>query len=142
MIRYRFYPNSIFTRKVILLIFCQPFYKVLPAVERELMVIGFTAFAFKIYLNAGDSKKSTAYLDALEYAGSLFHFQKALHHYLPLSFIVDVLVPFFSICSCFLGLILIIVSIKISENWSKGYHSNNYVLINDFFQHYYSWYYW
>ena len=46
----------------------QPFYKVIPALEGELMVIGFTAFVFKIYLNAASSI-SPEYHYALEYSG-------------------------------------------------------------------------
>eukprot|EP01035_Chromulina_nebulosa_P022509 gene22509-29149_t len=97
-----------------------PFYKVIPALEGELMVIGFTAFVFKIYLNA--AVISGEYHYALEYS--------------------DILVPFFSFSGCFLGLFLMVASIQLSENWSKGYHANNYALINEFFEQYHSWRYW
>ena len=54
---------------------CQPFRNLLPAFEKELMIIGFTAFLFKIYLYSPLISQQPELIIALEFAGdSLFLF--------------------------------------------------------------------
>lgn len=37
-------------------------------------------------------------------------------------FIIDILVPIFSFSYCFMGMLLIIASVQISNIWSQAYH--------------------
>lgn len=59
-----------------------PFYNLLPAAEKQLMVAGMTAFIFKIYINSTSDTSSSA-IHSLEFA--------------------DTLVPIFSFLTCLGG---------------------------------------
>lgn len=46
-----------------------PFQHLIPAVEKELMIAGCTAFTFKIVVNAADNGLDEMWIECLEYAG-------------------------------------------------------------------------
>jgi hypothetical protein len=56
------------------LTFLKPFQKVLPALEKELMIIGITAFAFKVILNLNRNLLSDQTIIAFEYFGKRFFY--------------------------------------------------------------------
>lgn len=64
-----------------------PFIKMVHLIEKELMIVGFTAFLFKIFLNQSGDLLSEDQKHALEFA--------------------DLLIPMFSLCNCLLGLVLV-----------------------------------
>lgn len=78
-----------------------PFRHILATVEQELMVVGFTAFVFKIIFSNNNFLNFNQFL-ALEFA--------------------DLLVPVFSICNCIIGIVLIMISLVQCNIWSKAFH--------------------
>lgn len=44
------------------------------------------------------------------------------------------LVPFFTFSTCFLGVLLIRLSLNICNNWSRSFRINNFVLLDDYFE--------
>lgn len=88
-----------------------PFNDVVNAIEKELMVVGCTAFIFKIVINA-TTNLSHDFFFALEFS--------------------DLLVPFFSFTNCFLSLILIFMSLRQCEIWRKSYHLKLEELLDEF----------
>lgn len=92
--------------------FDTPFEHLLPAVEKELMIAGCTAFIFKVIVNTTKDLNPQWY-HALEYA--------------------DLIVPIFSFVYCFLGLGLITFSIHLCNVWSKAYHLKLLELLDEYF---------
>lgn len=88
-----------------------PFRHIISAVEQELMVVGFTAFLFKIVYNNNNFLTTEQFL-SLEFA--------------------DVLVPVFSISNCILGIFLIFASLFQCDIWSKAFHLQLEQLLEDF----------
>ena len=88
-----------------------PFRHILSAVEQELMVVGFTAFLFKIVYNNNNFLTSEQFI-SLEFA--------------------DILVPVFSISNCILGIFLIFASLFQCDIWSKAFHLQLEQLLEDF----------
>lgn len=88
-----------------------PFNDVVIAIEKELMVVGCTAFIFKIVINA-QTQLSHEFYFALEFS--------------------DLLVPFFSFANCLLSLILIFMSLLQCETWRKSYHLKLEELLDEF----------
>lgn len=72
-----------------------PFHQIIPAVEKELMIAGCTAFAFKIIVNAAENM-NTDWYHSLEYAGNIITF----HTLFFLSFIHLALIYLFALRSC------------------------------------------
>lgn len=116
-----------------------PFNQMVQSIEKELMVVGFTAFIFKIIVN------TTAFLElewfhSLEYAGesslqnlrsltpSCFHGSCFM-----LMVTTDILVPIFSFAYCGLGMMLILNSIRISHLWSQAYHHKLTEMLDTYF---------
>eukprot|EP01032_Pedospumella_encystans_P007663 gene7663-9168_t len=105
MVEYFFHLLHTFTHDT-------PFHRMVQSIEKELMVVGFTAFMFKILVD------TTHFLDldwfhALEYA--------------------DILVPIFSFSYCGLGLMLILNSVRISNLWSQAYHLTLIEMLNGYY---------
>jgi hypothetical protein len=88
-----------------------PFRHIVSAVEQELMVVGFTAFLFKIIFNNNKFLTSEQYI-SLEFA--------------------DILVPVFSISNCLLGIFLIFASLFQCDIWSKAFHLQLEKLLEEF----------
>ena len=88
-----------------------PFRYIISAVEQELMVVGFTAFLFKILFNNNNFLTSEQYI-SLEFA--------------------DILVPVFSISNCILGIFLIFASLFQCDIWSKAFHLQLEQLLEEF----------
>ena len=101
------------------LTFDTAFEHLLPAVEKELMIAGCTAFIFKIIVNATQNL-NPEWFHSLEYA--------------------DLIVPVFSFIYCFQGLILISLSIQQCHVWSKTYHYKLVELLDKYFDFANSWY--
>jgi hypothetical protein len=78
-----------------------PFESLLWNIEHELMIVGFTAFIFKIVGNL--------------YLGMPHDWHAALEY-------ADILVPIVAFVFCFQGLLLIVMTIVQTSMWSKGYH--------------------
>lgn len=91
-----------------------PFKFIVAAVEEELMVVGFTAFVFKILFSNNNFLTHDEYL-SLEFA--------------------DLLVPLFSICNCIIGVALMIMSLIYCNIWSKAFHRKLEHLIEEFYDH-------
>lgn len=117
-----------------------PFEQLLPAIQKELMIAGCTAFVFKIIVNASNNGLSHTWFIALEYAGKshptilvsseFFNFNPLL-----LSLCSDLVVPIFSFVYCFIGLILISMSVRQCDLWSKAYHMKLLELLDEFFDY-------
>ncbi len=96
-------------------------------IENELMIVGCSAFIFKILLN------TTTFLDskwshALEYAGqSLF-----ISFSLCLCLASELLIPIVSFCYCICGFLLIMMALKQCDLWSKAYHLKLIELIDEY----------
>lgn len=88
-----------------------PFEHLVPSVEKELMLVGFTAFIFKIVVTVEGNFDQDWY-HALEYA--------------------DILVPLFSFSYCALGLVLIVKTVRQCDAWSKAYHVKLMELLDDY----------
>lgn len=88
-----------------------PFHKVIVALEKELMIVGVTAFMFKIILNSISS------LDVM--------WKFALE-------IADLIVPLFSFTNCFISLILIFRSLHHCDIWSKASHLKAAELLDEY----------
>jgi hypothetical protein len=88
-----------------------PYIELVIALEKELMIVGCTAFLFKIYLNQ-DSALSHKWVFSLEYA--------------------DLLIPIFAFSNCVKGFMLIVLSYYLSFFWGRSYHLSNEELIIDF----------
>lgn len=87
------------------------FNNVVVAIEKELMVVGCTAFALKIIINTQTQLSHDVFF-ALEFA--------------------DLLVPFFTFVNCFLSLILIFMSLNQCDIWRKAYHLKLEELLDEF----------
>eukprot|EP01031_Cornospumella_fuschlensis_P043472 gene43472-53150_t len=84
------------------LTFDTAFEHLVPNIEKELMIVGCTAFILKIIVTTDSAMISMSWLHALEYA--------------------DILVPMFSFSYCFIGLLLIACSVRQCDIWGKAYH--------------------
>ena len=78
-----------------------PFEPLLWNLEHELMIVGFTALIFKIFSNLYLTMPHEWHA-ALEYA--------------------DLLVPIVAIVFCIEGLLLILMTLKVTNIWGRGYH--------------------
>jgi hypothetical protein len=78
-----------------------PFRKVVTALEKELMIVGCTAFIFKISLT-GSSFISLEWLFALEFS--------------------DLLVPILSFTNCIIAVFLVMSSLWQCETWTRAFH--------------------
>eukprot|EP01040_Poterioochromonas_malhamensis_P013804 gene13804-15224_t len=96
-----------------------PFQKLIPYVQKELMVAGCTAFAFKVIVNASDNGMDSHWFEGLEYA--------------------DLVVPIFSFIYCGFGIFLIIAAGKQCNEWSLAYRHHLYDLFNHFFDYALTW---
>eukprot|EP01034_Spumella_vulgaris_P022121 gene22121-28226_t len=83
------------------------------AIEKELMIVGVTAFVFKIVISASDLISGNS-LHALEFA--------------------DTLVPLFSFCNCMLGLCLVFLSIRRDDLCSRAFHMRLDELLDEYFE--------
>jgi len=88
-----------------------PYDELVTALEKELMIVGCTAFLFKVYLNQ-DSSLSHEWIFSLEYA--------------------DLLIPIFAFSNCVEGFMLILLSYYLSFLWGRSYHLSNEEIIIDF----------
>jgi len=88
-----------------------PYDELVTALEKELMIVGCTAFLFKVFLTQ-NTVLSPEWIFSLEYA--------------------DLLIPLFAFCSCVKGFMLILLSYYLSFFWGKSYHLSNEELIIDF----------
>ena len=88
-----------------------PYDELVIALEKELMIVGCTAFLFMIYLNQ-DSELSYKWVFAIEYA--------------------DLLIPIFAFSNCLKGYMLILLSYYLSFFWGRSHHLSNEELIMDF----------
>ncbi|RYG94396.1 hypothetical protein EON65_57560, partial [archaeon] len=84
------------------LTFDTAFEHLVPNIEKELMIVGCTAFILKIIVTTDSAMISADWLHALEYA--------------------DILVPMFSFSYCLIGLLLIACSVRQCDIWGKAYH--------------------
>lgn len=89
-----------------------PFVEMVAAIEGELMVVGFTAFIFKVLVNTTDFLTHEWFF-ALEYA--------------------DVFVPLFSFSYCLVGGLLIAMSISQCNKWSIAHHYKTVELLEEYF---------
>lgn len=117
-----------------------PFHRMVQSIEKELMVVGFTAFMFKILVNT-TSFLSLGWFQALDYAGALLY---KLHNLRIISFAVsfnvcfticfaDMVVNLFSFSYCGLGVMLILNSVQISNMWSQAYHLTMIEMLSDYY---------
>ena len=83
------------------------FNKMILRIEKELMIVGSTAFIFKLI-----SSSTSNWIDALDFA--------------------DLLIPIFSFCYCAIGFTLIISSLNQSHLWSKAYYVQLVELLDEF----------
>ncbi|RZL18585.1 MAG: hypothetical protein EOP64_11640 [Sphingomonas sp.] len=88
-----------------------PFHDVVSAIEKELMVVGCTAFILKIVINTQTSMSHDLFF-ALEFA--------------------DLLVPLFSFANCFVSLALILLSLRQCDAWRKAYHLKLEEILDEF----------
>ena len=88
-----------------------PYDELVIALEKELMIVGCTAFLFTIYLNQ-ESVLSYKWVFAIEYA--------------------DLLIPIFAFSNCLKGFMLILLSYYLSFFWGRSHHLSNEELIIDF----------
>ena len=86
-----------------------PFAELVLAVEKELMVVGSMAFAFKIIINVTTFINSD-WLLGLEYG--------------------DILIPFITFSRCLIGVGLIYMSIKVCDSWGKAYHFHHLEILD------------
>lgn len=80
-------------------------------IENELMIVGCSAFIFKIIVNTTDFLDED-WLVALEYA--------------------ELLIPILSFCYCGIGILLIIMALRQCDLWSKAYNLKLIELIDDY----------
>lgn len=112
-----------------------PFQDMVSAIEKELMIVGCMAFAFKIIINT-TSFLDASWLHALEYAGSLWsplpdHF--FLSYFLCFICKLDLVIPIVSFCFCGQGLFLILMSIYQCNIWSKAFHLHLEEIMDEYF---------
>ena len=88
------------------------FENLVPAIEKEMMIAGCTAFMFKVVVNTIGNWDVQWFL-SLEYA--------------------DLVVPVFSFTYCFIGMLLIFISVRNCDMWSKAYHLKLLELLDDYF---------
>jgi hypothetical protein len=91
-----------------------PFIHIISALERELMIVGFTAFVFRLIFSSGSSSILTE------------------SEYMSLEF-ADLLIPLFSMCNCIIGMAMIYMSVKQSIMWSRAFHLKLEMLVDEFF---------
>jgi len=84
-----------------------PFDTMVVAIEKELMIVGCMAFIFKVILQ-------TAHIDDMWVLGLEF---------------ADILVPITSFIVCFIGVLLIIMSLTVVKQWVKAYHLHIFELL-------------
>jgi hypothetical protein len=89
-----------------------PFEEMVSTMENELMIVGFTAFIFKILVNKTSFLNSSWY-HAIEFA--------------------DLLIPISSFTYCAIGAAVITSSVKQCLVWSKSYHMKVIELLDEFF---------
>lgn len=89
-----------------------PFESMIHSIEKELMIVGTMAFTFKIILSTTHFFP-TEWVVALEFA--------------------DLLVPITSFLFCLQALLLIIMSVKQCDLWSKAYHLYLDELLTEFY---------
>lgn len=77
-------------------------------IEKELMIVGSTAFIFKLALDPGTDNWSNA-----------LHF-------------ADLIVPIFSFCFCGIGVLLIVSSLRQCNVWSKAYRLHMLGILDEF----------
>ena len=96
-----------------------PFQKLIPCIEKELMVAGCTAFTFKVIINATDGGIDHDWILSLEFA--------------------DLVVPVFTFVYCGLGMFLLLIASHKCNIW--GYASRKHLvdLFNDFFDYSLTW---
>jgi len=87
------------------------FSKMIVRIEKELMIVGSTAFIFRLIV-APTAESSPTWAAALNYA--------------------DLIIPIFSFCYCGIGLLLIVSSLKQCDIWSKAYHLHLIELLDEF----------
>ena len=90
-----------------------PWDKMVIALEKELMIVGCTAFLFKLFLSQ-NTDLSHDWLFSLEYA--------------------DLLIPIFAFSNCVKGFLLILLSYYLSFFWGKSNHLSNEELIIEFLE--------
>lgn len=108
---YLFHGLHIFTHDT-------PFNHLIVAIEKELMVVGCTAFILKVVLNTSDFLEYEVFF-ALEFA--------------------DLLVPMFSFVSSILGIALVIISQQQCHIWSKAFHVQLEEVLDEFYDKTHSW---
>ena len=82
-------------------------------IEKELMIVGSTAFVFRLIVTPS-SLSTSEWVGALNYA--------------------DLIVPIFSFCYCGIGIMLIISSLRQCNLWSKSYHLQLIELLDEFLE--------
>lgn len=82
-------------------------------IEKELMIVGSTAFVFRLIVTPSELAISEWGL-ALDYA--------------------DLIIPIFSFCFCAIGVILIVSSLRQCDLWSKSYHHHLVELLDELFE--------
>eukprot|EP01034_Spumella_vulgaris_P035430 gene35430-43685_t len=80
-------------------------------IENELMIVGCSAFIFKVIVN------TTSFLDS--------HWAHALEF-------AELLIPVMSFCYCLTGVLLIVMALNVCDLWSKAYHLKLIELIDDY----------
>jgi hypothetical protein len=90
-----------------------PWDELVIALEKELMIVGCTAFLFKLFLSQ-NTDLSHDWVFSLEYA--------------------DLLIPIFAFSNCVKGFMLILLSYYLSFFWGKSYHLSNEELIIEFLE--------
>ena len=82
-------------------------------IEKELMIVGSTAFIFRLIISPNNFS-ANGWENAINYA--------------------DLLVPIFSFCYCGIGIILIMSSLRQCSLWSKAYHLHLIELLDEFLE--------
>ena len=90
-----------------------PFEDMVHAIEKELMIVGTMAFILKVIIETNS--------DAIEY-----EWLHALHF-------ADTLVPVTSFCLCFIGFLLIGMSLLVCRVWTRAYHYHLYELLDEYY---------
>ena len=90
-----------------------PYDELVTALEKELMIVGSTAFLFKVFLSH-NTVLNHDWVFSLEYA--------------------DLLIPIFAFSNCVKGFMLILLSYYLSFFWGKSYHLSNEELIIEFLE--------
>lgn len=108
-----------------------PFHKVILALEKELMIVGVTAFMFKIILTSiADIDEMWKF--SLEIAGKIQNVLVGRVSFFTKSFVADLIIPLFSFTNCFISLILIFRSLHHCDIWSKAYHLKAAELLDEY----------